>query len=218
MRPIYRVALVSTGAILAATLLDHWGYRHLFTPGIYDRDWGRMLRIVGFYPTWIVLAIALWMQTRNRRRALLLFFAPGLGGLLAEVLKLLMRRERPAVMDGEYVFRSFTERPFSTSGLALPSSHALVAFSGAWMLCRLYPRAWPVWVGLAAGCAFTRVEAHAHFLSDVTVAAVAAWFMVEWMWRRWERRAEDGTTEDSGRAETGSLVSPSSVVPPSVIP
>ncbi len=190
MRPIYRVAVVSTVAIVAAILLDQWAYQHLFVPGTYDHDWGRMLRIVGFYPTWIVLAIALWMQERNRRRALLLFFAPGLGGLLAEVLKLLMRRERPAVMHGEYVFRSFTERPFSTSGLALPSSHGLVAFGGAWILCRLYPRAWPVWVGLAAGCAYTRVRAHAHFLSDVTVAAVAAWFLVEWMWRKWGTGAE----------------------------
>jgi membrane-associated phospholipid phosphatase len=95
-----------------------------------------------------------------------------------------MRRERPGVADGAYVFRSFAEKPFSTSGLALPSSHGLVAFSAAWILCRLYPRAWPIWVALAAGCALSRVEAHAHFLSDVTVAAVAAWFMVEMIWRQ----------------------------------
>ncbi len=183
---IARIALVATLLILVAFALDGWAYRHLVEPGIYDRDFGRMFRIIGYYPTWIIAALALWLHSRDRRRALLLGLTPGIGGLLAEVLKLLMRRERPGVADGAYVFRSFAEKPFSTSGLALPSSHGLVAFSAAWILCRLYPRAWPIWVALAAGCALSRVEAHAHFLSDVTVAAVAAWFMVEMIWRRWE--------------------------------
>ena len=93
---------------------------------------------------------------------------------------------------GEYFFRPFSESSFSTSGLALPSSHALVAFSGAFILCRLYPRAWPVWVLLAAGCALTRVQAHAHFLSDVTVAAVAAWFVVDVAWRAWGNEPTTG--------------------------
>ena len=181
----WRVALLSIVLIVAAHLLDGWAWIHLVDGEVYGNDRGRLLRIVGYYPLWIALALALWLQTRDRRRALLLGIVPGVGGLAAEVLKLLLRRERPAPHDGEYVFRAFTERPFSTSGLALPSSHALVAFTGAWVLCRLYPRAWPVWLALATGCALTRVQAHAHFLSDVTVAAIAAWLVVELCWRRY---------------------------------
>jgi membrane-associated phospholipid phosphatase len=184
MSRLWRVALIATVLIVASHLLDGWAWRHLVDPEVYGNDRGRLLRVVGYYPLWVALAGALWLQTRDRRRALFLGVVPGIGGLVAEVLKLLLRRERPGPHDGEYVFRAFSERPFSTSGLALPSSHALVAFTGAWVLCRLYPKAWPVWLFLAAGCALTRVQAHAHFLSDVTVAAIAAWMVVEVAWRR----------------------------------
>jgi membrane-associated phospholipid phosphatase len=180
----WRIALICTTAIVAAHLLDGWAWLHLVDPEVYEHDRGRLLRVVGYYPLWIALALALWLHARDRRRALFLGIVPGLGGLAAEVLKLLLRRERPVPHEGEYFFRSFSERTFSTSGLALPSSHALVAFTGAFVLCKLFPRAWPVWLLLGAGCALSRVQAHAHFLSDVVTAGVAAWFVVELCWRR----------------------------------
>lgn len=186
MQRPWRLALLCVTAIVVAHLLDDWAWLHLVDPEVYEHDRGRLLRVVGYYPIWIAMGLALWLHTRDRRRALLLGMVPGIGGLAAEVFKLLLRRERPGPHDGEYFFRSFSERTFSTSGLALPSSHALVAFSGAFILCKLYPRAWPVWVALGAGCALTRVQAHAHFLSDVVTAAVAAWFVVEGCWRRWK--------------------------------
>ena len=62
--------------------------------------------------------------------------------------------------------------------------------TGAFVLCRLWPRAWPVWIGLGVGCALTRVQAHAHFLSDVVTAGVAAWFVVEMSWRKWGTTGE----------------------------
>lgn len=179
----WRVALICIAAIVLAHLLDGWAWQHLVDPEVYEHDRGRLLRVVGYYPVWIAMALALWLHSRDRRRALLLGVVPGLGGLAAEVLKLLLRRERPGPHEGEYFFRSFSERSFSTSGLALPSSHALVAFAGAFILCKLYPRAWPVWLALGAGCALTRVQAHAHFLSDVVTAGVAAWMVVELCWK-----------------------------------
>ncbi len=181
-----RIALAAAVAIVLAHALDQWAYLNLVDPEIHNNDRGRMFRVIGYYPLWILMAVALWLHTRDRSRALFLGLMPGFGGLAAEVLKLLLRRERPVPHDGEYFFRAFSERPFSTSGLALPSSHALVAFAGAFALCKLYPRAWPVWLLLAAGCAYTRVVAHAHFLSDVVTAAVAAWFLVEIVARNWK--------------------------------
>lgn len=188
MRPVWRFGAVALVAVVGAHLLDGWAWQHLGRDGVYDRDSGRLLRIVGYYPLWIALGAALWLQTRRRREALMLALVPGLGGLAAEILKLLLRRERPAPHDGAYLFRAFTDQPWSSKMLGLPSSHALVAFAGAWMLCKLYPRAWPIWVFLAAGCALTRVQARAHFLSDVTVAAIAAWVVVELCWRQWGPR------------------------------
>ena len=95
------------------------------------------------------------------------------GGLLCEALKILLRRERPSLHDGAYYWRSFSDHFWSTGNIGLPSSHTMVAFAGAGMASFLFPRTWPAWMLLAAGCAFTRVAAQAHFLSDVVLAAIA---------------------------------------------
>lgn len=195
--PAWRALGWTALAFVAAVLLDKWVYDHLHDPKVYDRDWGRLLRVMGFLGTWLALAIAVALQEGSeparralaKRRAGLLFWSAALGGLVAEVMKLLLRRERPAIHDGEYGFRAFAERTWSTAGLALPSSHALVAFAGAAMLARLYPRA--RWVGyvLAAGCGITRVLARAHFLSDVVLAAGLGWVVAYVLTRRWPAEA-----------------------------
>jgi membrane-associated phospholipid phosphatase len=184
---------------VAATALDGWAYRALVVPDVYDHDWGRMLRIVGFLPTWVVVSVALALCGPQpgptpdipRCRAFLPLIAATLGGVIAEVLKLLLRRERPEARAGAYVFRSWHDHPLSTSGLALPSSHALVAFAAAAMLARLYPSARWLWFALAAGCALTRVLARAHFLSDVALAAIVGWAVAALVWRWYVRRCAD---------------------------
>jgi membrane-associated phospholipid phosphatase len=185
MRPTLRFAVIGTAAIAIAMLLDGWAWSHLVKTDIYDHGFGRMLRSMGFLPLWLVTAAALWLETRDRRRALLLAAVPTAGGIADEVLKLVLRRERPGLHDGVYVFRAFGDRPFADVDFGLPSSEAVVAFSAAWLLCRLYPKAWPVWIALAAGCAMARVLAQAHFLSDVTVGAVVAYALVAAIWTKW---------------------------------
>jgi membrane-associated phospholipid phosphatase len=182
--------VIAVAALVAATTFDGWAYRALVVPDVYDHDWGRMLRVVGFLPTWAVVSAALAISgpasgrtsVESRWRAWLPLLAATVGGLAAEVLKLLLRRERPEAHAGVHVFRSWLDHPLSTSGLALPSSHALVAFAAAAMLARLYPRARWLWYALAAGCALTRVLARAHFLSDVTLAAIVGWAVAAVLW------------------------------------
>ncbi len=53
-----------------------------------------------------------------------------------------------------------------------------------WILCRFFPKASVVWIGLAIGCAITRVAAQSHFLSDLTVAAVAGMLVAEVVYRK----------------------------------
>jgi membrane-associated phospholipid phosphatase len=194
-----RVAALATLLVLGAHLLDGWFYAHFVDTRVYERDWGRLLRVIGYLPTWLFAVAALvltdWpLRVSGRvmdawRRGLLLLAAVAAGAITAEVLKLLLRRERPRAHEGEYFFRALSDRPLHTGGLALPSSHALVAFAAAAMLARLFPRAAPVWYALAAGCALTRVAAQAHFLSDVVVAGVAGWLVVALLWRLQARRA-----------------------------
>lgn len=181
--------LIAAGLLIAASLLlDRWAFEHVVFDRTLEEDWGRLLRAMGYLPTWIVAGFALWLHERStvaaaKRRALLLISSPIVAGLAAEALKLVFRRIRPLAAEGEYVFRSFAERPFSTGGLALPSSHAMVAFGAAAMLAYLFPRARWVWFGLAAGCGLTRVLGRAHFLSDVVVGAVAAVATTAILWR-----------------------------------
>lgn len=183
---VLRVILLFLAAILVAHLLDSFFYNYLIIDNIYEHDWGRALRVLGFLPLWLVAALALWLHDRpvwGAARARLLVLSVIASGVFGELLKLIFRRERPNAHDGHYVFRSFTERPLSTGGLAMPSSHAIVAFGAAAILSRLFPRARMVFWGAAWACGLSRVAAGAHFFSDVVIAAVAAWFVAWLLWR-----------------------------------
>jgi membrane-associated phospholipid phosphatase len=127
---------------------------------------------------------------------MLLTVAPLVAGLICEVLKILLRRERPGLHDGTYFFRSFADHPWSTGAIGLPSSHTMVAFAGAGMASYLFPRSWPAWMLLAAGCAFTRVAAQAHFLSDVVLAGMAGLLVARLLWMKlgWPDRTDPAAT------------------------
>ena len=174
-------------------LADKWMYDHVYMKNVYDHDWARFLRIMGFAPTWGVAALAMWLHEKPEAaaRAWYLVTSVIVGGLLAEVMKLLLRRERPDVMDGDYSFRAWSDHPFSTSGLAWPSSHTMVAFAACTAMARLFPRARWVWYALAAGCGITRMLARAHFFSDVMLGALFGWCVGWGVWfvmREWIAR------------------------------
>ncbi len=187
-----RFLLIAGAALAFAHLLDRAAYTLLYDPHVYDHDWGRMLRSLGFLPVWLIGALALALagpaepgpaRDAARWRGLLLVLGPTLAGIAGELLKLVIRRERPWAAHGAYVFRPWSVRPLSSAGLSMPSSHATVAFGAAFVLARLYPRTAFVWFALAAGCSLTRVAARAHFLSDVTLGAIVAWAVVAAVWR-----------------------------------
>jgi len=158
-RDLWRALGLTLLCFALAWVVDREVYQRVALPTVYDKDWGRLLRIVGFLPTWIALAVGIALaegteyaaRPRARRRGWLLFWGAAGSGIAAELLKLTLRRERPGPHDGLHVFREFAERTFSSAGLALPSSHTMVAFGGAAMLARLYPRARWVGYALAAG-------------------------------------------------------------------
>jgi membrane-associated phospholipid phosphatase len=183
-----RFLLSAVLLLVLAHLLDPLGFRYLRYADVNTEDWGRLLRVMGFLPTWIAAAVALALHDRPEpwryRRANLLFFSAALSGLAGEMLKILIRRLRPGE-TGEYVFRAFSERPFSSGGLGMPSSHAIVAFGAAAMLARIFPRARIVWWSLAWGCGLTRVLHGKHFLSDVVLAAIVAWLVAALLVRKW---------------------------------
>jgi len=171
-------------AILCA--LDYIAYSVMLRPELRTREWYYTLRSMGSVYVWIIVAVVFFLHDARgartlraaSRRAGAVLISVFAAGLLAELLKLITRRERPMLNEGAHAFRSYFERTFSTSGMDLPSSHAAIAFAGAFTLAWLLPRAAPVWLALAAGCALTRMLTGAHFLSSLFLAGALAYAIV----------------------------------------
>lgn len=157
-----------------------------------ETEWHRLFRIMGYAPTWLILAGAMMMidsarvkevgwKVASSRAGLLVTSIIG-GALATEGIKPIIRRLRPNSTDGQYVFRALSDGPLDTTGLGMASSHTGVAFAAMGMLCYLYPRAWPIWMALAAGCGATRFLNHSHFVSDVTLAAGLGLLVARAVW------------------------------------
>jgi membrane-associated phospholipid phosphatase len=184
---IVRNALIAIAVVALSMLVDGWVAHHVRYGRVYETDWGRMLRNFGYLPFWLLAAIALALEDRDSRewwrRAALLAAAPTLAGIVGELLKILVRRQRPPDDGSGYAFRAFSDHPFSSRGIGFPSSHAVVAFGAAAMLSRLFPRARVVWYAAAVGCAISRLLAHAHYFSDVVAGAVIGIAAAALVWR-----------------------------------
>lgn len=172
--------VVGVVALVGAHALDRDLLEVLAHDDVYGDDWGRALRVLGYVPTWIAVAVVFLLIDRGRRdelraplrdaytRVTLLVVSAISSGAIAEMLKLILRRERPGD-DARYVFRDLGVDTWSTSGLGFPSSHAAVAAGACAMLALLHPKAWPVFALAGIGCGLTRVMAGAHYPSDVAL-------------------------------------------------
>ena len=191
-RALLRFVLIAAVALALAHLLDRWFYDHFVDRSPWKPirrlpDWRMMFRIAGYLPFWWLVSLGVLLaaeKSRTRRRGLAyLSLTPVAGALVSEIVKFLLRRERPIDHGGEYFFRPF-DGILTTSGLAFPSSHALVAFSAAAALTRLYRKGWPLWWLIAIGCGLSRVAMRHHFLSDITLGAILG-YLVAAVLARW---------------------------------
>ncbi len=154
----------------------------------------------------LLIVVAIHQLDAARRWALPRVLACALGaGLAANVLKMLVLRTRPTRSDlAAGVWETFDGWfPLATAGRAgqsFPSAHTATAVGLAFALIWLYPAGRKLFVALAVLVAAQRVQAGAHYLSDVLVAAalgivvamgclkvgrLAAWF--DRMEDRWHR-------------------------------
>jgi membrane-associated phospholipid phosphatase len=197
--------VASVLCVALASLADGWTYHHVVFHHVYDTDWGRALRTFGYWHTWAIVALAIWWHGRAPGRssdesaratamAGWLIASTAVAGILAEGLKLLVRRDRPSVGDGSYVFRAWAERPLTTAGFGMPSSHAVEAFAAAAVLAGWLPETRCLWYALAIGCGVTRLLSGAHFLSDVVAGALLGVLTAHALARRFDpaRRLPDG--------------------------
>ncbi|QQE10409.1 phosphatase PAP2 family protein [Planctomycetota bacterium] len=224
---------VSLALMAVAVYLDFpaWDFSVRHNEGLQEwteSDSYRMLRVMGYLPVWIVITVALILHdTRYLRklgfgicagRGLLLILTTGAAGICAELVKFLVKRERPpkTLEDlGHQAYQSFdlyTFRPFwgtetrawhETGGLGFPSSHAIVAFAAAFILTKLFPRAIGLWVLLAVGCAATRVLRFGHYVSDVTASAIFAYAIAQFFWNWHLYNQRELIRENDGKLPIG---------------
>jgi membrane-associated phospholipid phosphatase len=201
--------ILAGGALLlcASLTLDPLVYRWFPDPprAGMSPEFHELLRSAGYLPVWIFVALVLSLADSARiesegvralfRRGGALLATVLLAGAASEVVKMLVRRERPDAHAGTNVFRPLLVRPFETSNLSFPSGHATLAFAAACFLSFLVPRAAPVFLFLALGCAYTRLVVHSHFLSDVVAGAVLG-FAAAWLVHRLASR---NAREEQGR-------------------
>jgi membrane-associated phospholipid phosphatase len=180
-RVLVFVALSAT-AVGFASLVDlpvaAWADAH---PSGVSPELIALCRLAGYLPAWIVVGAAFllidrpggWRAIWSRGGVLLTSVV--CSGASAELLKIIVRRERPMPPFTGYVFRPWSVQTWSSSGLGWPSSHVAVAFGAVWALWYLHPRARAVWLLVGCGCAWSRLAFHDHFLSDVVGATFVAY-------------------------------------------
>ncbi len=194
---------------------------------VEGEDWYRLLRVIGFAGTWVVVGVGLMLVDSGRgagggaggdahaggwrgamSRGPFVVGCALLAGVLAEGLKLVVRRGRPdAAVGHEHVFWPWAKGDWTpaafgwtretlkdwgwehfpgawnTSDFGLPSSHAATAFGGMVAVWWLWPRAGWVVLPLAAGCALTRTMDRAHYVTDIAAgAALGVWVVVGLVW------------------------------------
>lgn len=146
-----------------------------------DRDWYRLMRVMGYWPTWVLIAAGLTIARPYATRSLDRFerhagawivLSGGIAGLLAEGLKLVLSRERPSELGvHEGMWRGLFSGLTNSHNLGMPSSHAAVAFGACFMVGRIWPRLAPLTLLTAIACGISRMLAGAHFASDVFLGA-----------------------------------------------
>lgn len=205
------IALLALSALLIAFLADRWFFFTFYVEAarlgeFESKAWYQILRQTGDVRTWLIVALALAAHTIYRQfsgngRALragsviAVFAAPAAAGILAELLKLILGRERPAeevmVEQGGQLLKSLEYQGhvwrglfagiyhdgqwFNGSNLGLPSSHAAVSMAAAVTLSRLFPGTGVVLLPVALGCSLTRLWAGRHFASDVVLGMIVGW-------------------------------------------
>lgn len=193
-------AAIALVGLLVTYLLDTPLFHALYVGDgrkgeVESKAWYQILRQTGDVRTWLIVALAIFAHAfwrafggnspRIRLGSILtIALAPIFSGLIAELLRALLGRERPLSETGEFqghVWRQLFSgiyhdgRWFDVSNLGFPSSHAAVAMAGAIATARAFPGSGIVLVPIAIGCGITRMLSGRHFSSDVFLGLVVGW-------------------------------------------
>jgi membrane-associated phospholipid phosphatase len=144
------------------------------------REFFRFVTTFGLSGLYLVPSLLLFLLFRFRSRnaaragrALFVFLAVSLSGIVVDILKFILGRYRPAMLFHEnlYGFAFFRIDAVATS---FPSGHAAVVTGLAISLDAIWPRFRVLYALVALLVIGSRVVICAHFLSDVVTGAYVA--------------------------------------------
>lgn len=98
------------------------------------------------------------------------FVCIALSGIATDILKPLIGRARPVMLDREGIY-GFHPLTFQAAWNSMPSGHATTAFTLACLGIFFIPRAWLLWIFIAAMMTISRPMVNAHYLSDILAGA-----------------------------------------------
>lgn len=172
-RRALRLVAVFIVAGFAALIIDltvsHW-----ITTHSVPRELHKMITLSEVFAhgtgVGMILVVVLVMDSENRRRVLRLGVASLGAGMASNVLKLVVCRWRPRVIEPDNVMATFGGWfPLLSAGSkaqSTPSSHTATAVGLALGLIWLYPRGRWLFVTLALLAACQRIVVRDHYVSD----------------------------------------------------
>jgi len=178
--------LVSVGLLTASIYLDNIISSRMPSEGTSFGEFHHLLRSLGYLPTWFFVGLLLVASAPPKLRksrwsaALFILLTAMITGIMAELLKILVRRPDPVMgLEGSWKPVPWGEEWWNSSDLCFPSGHAAVAWGAAIAISRRWPGTSPWMMLLAAGCASGRVQARGHHPSDVIASLLLA-LLVSW--------------------------------------
>ncbi len=177
-------------------------HRYLRTVEAFGTIYGQGMLLLGVF----------FVLPSLRRRIPRVLAAPIVAGLAANVIKLMVGRQRPKYFDvtnasAADAFERFF--PFLHDGASLksfPSAHTASAVAFAVLMSHLFPRGKWLFGITAALVAVQRIEVCEHFISDVLVGATVGWLVGQAYLRAtpmaaWFDRFESKGSVSSGAAD-----------------
>ena len=128
-----------------------------------------------------------------------IFAGVGLPGLFTAIVKRIVGRPRPEVMDAFGAFDLRTMSWLEWTHQSFPSGHATTGFALCFVVAFLFPRSYPWMLAFAALVSVSRIVVGVHYSTDIVAGAVVGIlgaYLVRnvFVWRGWLfRREADGT-------------------------
>jgi len=124
-----------------------------------------------------ILTILFFWRENKRKWVLPLWVTMGFSVVVSYVLKILINRQRPYVLEIVETLPSLISSSHLIWNFSFPSFQAMLAFCAVPILAKEFPKFKYIWIVFAGLVAFSRVYFGLHFMSDVLVGGAIGYLI-----------------------------------------